>query len=63
MLKAENITLGKFDKITPEQSKLLQNGLKVQITRVNKKIEDEVKHLDFATEVRKMMTCLKELKI
>ncbi|GAA0121176.1 MAG: G5 domain-containing protein [Clostridium argentinense] len=53
MLKAENITLGKFDKITPEQSKLLQNGLKVQITRVNKKIEDEVKHLDFATEVRK----------
>ena len=53
MLEAENITLGKFDKITPEQSKLLQNGLKVQITRVNKKIEDEVKHLDFATEVRK----------
>ncbi|WP_291563157.1 MULTISPECIES: 3D domain-containing protein [unclassified Clostridium] len=53
MLQAENIALSKLDKIIPEKSKLLQNGLKVQITRVNKKVKDEVKHLDFGTEVRK----------
>lgn len=53
MLQAENIALNKLDKITPEKSELLQNGLKVQITRVNKEVKNEVKHLDFTTEVRK----------
>jgi len=52
MLKAENIVLSSEDKITPLKSVSLKSGLQVQITRVNTDVLQEVKAIDFATEIK-----------
>ena len=52
MLKAENIVLNNEDKITPLKSDSLKSGLQVQITRVNTEILQEIKTIDFATEIK-----------
>ena len=52
MLKAEKILVSNEDKITPLKGESLKSGLQVQITRVNTEILQEVKAIDFATEIK-----------
>ena len=52
MLKAEKIVLNDEDKITPLKSDSLKSGLQVQITRVNTDILQEIKTINFATEIK-----------
>ena len=52
MLLSKGVKLNQYDKTLPEKSKPLQNGMIVQITRVDKKIHKEVKELAFNVENR-----------
>lgn len=51
MLKAENITLSKVDKIKPAKNSMLKKGMEVFITRVNSQIVKNNEEVGFATEV------------
>ncbi|WP_017413664.1 3D domain-containing protein [Clostridium tunisiense] len=53
LLAVENITLEAEDKIVPALEKPLENGMKIQITRVKREILNEVQEIAFETEVRK----------
>lgn len=52
MLTSKSINLDELDKITPPKSELLQDGMKVNITRVDKEVKNEVKPLEYAVEKR-----------
>lgn len=53
LLAVENITLNGEDKIVPSVEKSLENGMKIQITRVKREVVNEVQQIAFETEVRK----------
>lgn len=48
MLKAEGITIDDFDRIVPSKTDKIQNGLKVNITRIKSQIFKEEQDLDYA---------------
>lgn len=52
MLKAEKIVLTDEDKVTPSKSDSLKSGLQVRITRVNSDTLQEIKTINYVTEVR-----------
>lgn len=49
LLTAEGIKLGEEDKISPQLSTGITNGINIKIVRVDAKIVEEKKELDFAT--------------
>lgn len=53
MLSVEGITLNEMDVIKPELQQVLEDGLKIKITRVKTEIVEETKDLDFKTVVKK----------
>jgi uncharacterized protein YabE (DUF348 family) len=62
MLKAEKIILNKEDRITPLKSDLLVQGLQIEITRVRTEILEELKTINFATEVKNSSALNKGVK-
>ncbi|NFO24377.1 DUF348 domain-containing protein [Clostridium botulinum] len=53
MLSQEKIALGKEDKISVPKEKVIKNGDKISITRVNTKIEKKIQSIEFCTEIKK----------
>lgn len=53
LLTSESITLGTEDRVQPSLEEPLQGGMKIQITRVNRQVLNEVQEIAFETEVRK----------
>lgn len=53
LLTSESITLGAEDRVEPSLEEPLQGGMKIQITRVNRQVLNEVQEIAFETEVRK----------
>lgn len=52
MLKAENISLNDADKISPDKSTLLSDGLKIDVTRVETKTLTENVPVEFKTVIK-----------
>lgn len=52
MLRAEKITLSEDDKVSPAKSSGLVSGVKVDITRVDAKVEVATQNLDYSTVVK-----------
>lgn len=52
LLASKDIKLDDLDKISPGKSELLQSGMKIDITRVDKEVKNEVKSLEYAIEKR-----------
>lgn len=53
MLEAEEIAISAEDKVNPAVDTPLSNEMKIEITRVNKEIVDQVQPIAFQTEIRK----------
>lgn len=53
LLLSEGITLEEKDKIVPDVTEGVTNGMKIEITRVNHQIVKEMKQIDFSTEIKK----------
>ncbi|AEB77081.1 conserved hypothetical protein [Clostridium botulinum BKT015925] len=53
MLSQEKIGLGKEDKISVPKEKVIKNGDKISITRINTKIEKKIQPIEFCTEMKK----------
>ncbi|WMJ79836.1 ubiquitin-like domain-containing protein [Clostridium sp. MB40-C1] len=53
MLSQEGIKFSQEDKISPSKEETIREGLKVNIVRVNSKIEKKVEPLEFTTVVKK----------
>ncbi len=53
MLNAEGIEISADDKIVPPVDTVLSSGMKIEVTRVNKQVVDQVQQIAYQTEVRK----------
>ncbi|WP_010293900.1 3D domain-containing protein [Clostridium senegalense] len=52
MLDSKKIAINDLDKISPTKDELLQDGMKINVTRVAKEVKNEVKSLEYAVEKR-----------